>query len=53
MTFRSLQLSGREMFTFNPDLAAGEEDLEEGDESFDVRNLSKDPEDEEQEIEVL
>ncbi|KAK8750722.1 hypothetical protein OTU49_014973 [Cherax quadricarinatus] len=44
-------LSGREMFTFNPNLAVGGDDLEEGDESFDVHNLGKDPENGEQEIE--
>ncbi|XP_045598584.2 zinc finger CCCH domain-containing protein 15 homolog [Procambarus clarkii] len=45
-------LSGREMFTFNPNLATeGGDDIEEGDESFDVRNLGKDPEDDQQEIE--
>ncbi|MPC46334.1 hypothetical protein E2C01_040051 [Portunus trituberculatus] len=36
------------MFTFNPSLASGEDDLEEGDESLDVRNLGKDPEQEEE-----
>ncbi|XP_071523738.1 zinc finger CCCH domain-containing protein 15 homolog [Panulirus ornatus] len=45
-------LSGREMFTFNPNLATGGDDLEEGDESFDVHNLGRDPEeDEEQDYE--
>lgn len=41
-------LSGREMFTFNPSLASGEDGLEEGDESLDVRTLGKDPEQEEE-----
>ena len=41
------------MFTFNPNLASGEDDLEEGDESVDVRNLDKDPEDVEEEIKVI
>lgn len=43
------------MFTFNPNLASGEDNLEEGDESFDVRNLENDPEDgseEEMQIQV-
>lgn len=40
------------MFTFNPGLASGEDGLEEGDESLDVRNLGQDPEDEENQIEV-
>lgn len=44
-------LSGREMFTFNPNLAVGEDGLEEGEESLDVRNIGHDPEDEENQIE--
>lgn len=43
------------MFTFNPNLASGEDNLDEGDESFDVRNLGKDLDDnneEEMQIEV-
>lgn len=40
------------MFTFNPNLAVGGDDLEEGDESLDVHNLGKDPEDDDQDYEV-
>lgn len=43
-------LSGREMFTFNPDLAVDGEDIEEGDESFDVRNMKMDPDDQDEEL---
>ncbi|XP_068246203.1 zinc finger CCCH domain-containing protein 15 [Palaemon carinicauda] len=46
---RDVGLSGREMFTFNPNLASGGDDLEEGDVSVDVRNLEKDPEEGEEE----
>ncbi|XP_037804474.1 zinc finger CCCH domain-containing protein 15 homolog isoform X1 [Penaeus monodon] len=46
---RNLGLSGREMFTFNPNLLTGGDEMEEGDESFDVHNLGKDPENEEEE----
>ncbi|XP_042235542.1 zinc finger CCCH domain-containing protein 15 homolog [Homarus americanus] len=41
-------LSGREMFTFNPDLAMGEDDFEEDEESFDVCNIENDTEDTEE-----
>nr|SVE75984.1 EOG090X0C5B [Daphnia hispanica] len=44
---RSVGISGREMFTFNPDLAR-EDDMEDGDEAFDTANLP----DEEEEGEV-
>ncbi|KAK4292105.1 hypothetical protein Pmani_035104 [Petrolisthes manimaculis] len=44
---RDQGLSGREMFTFDPNLACGGDDLEEGDESFDVRNLECDDDQEE------
>ncbi|XP_037804010.1 zinc finger CCCH domain-containing protein 15 homolog [Penaeus monodon] len=37
------------MFTFNPNLLTGGDEMEEGDESFDVHNLGKDPENEEEE----
>ena len=40
------------MFTFNPNLADGGDDLEEGDESVDVSNLGKDPEGDEEEDEI-
>nr|CAG4647348.1 EOG090X0C5B [Megafenestra aurita]SVE92616.1 EOG090X0C5B [Megafenestra aurita] len=35
---RSVGISGREMFTFNPDLAR-DDDMEDGDEAFDTTNL--------------
>nr|SVE77830.1 EOG090X0C5B [Daphnia lumholtzi] len=35
---RSVGISGREMFTFNPDLAR-DDDMEDGDEAFDTANL--------------
>jgi len=38
---RSVGISGREMFTFNPDMAR-EDDFEEGDEAFDTTNLPDD-----------
>nr|CAG4650431.1 EOG090X0C5B [Sida crystallina] len=41
---RSVGLSGREMFTFNPDLAA-DDAFEEGDEAFDTSNLPKEEDD--------
>ncbi|XP_066958801.1 zinc finger CCCH domain-containing protein 15 homolog [Macrobrachium rosenbergii] len=50
---RDVGLSGREMFTFNPNLASGGDDLEEGDESVDVQNLDRDPEDDEEEEEEI
>lgn len=40
---RSVGISGREMFTFNPDLARDEE-FDEGDEAFDTTNLPRDEE---------
>jgi len=33
------QLSGREMFTFNPAMATESDELEDGDDTFDTRNL--------------
>ncbi|KAF4526178.1 hypothetical protein B566_EDAN015235 [Ephemera danica] len=48
---RQVGISGREMFVFNPDLAQEGEDAEEGGEALDYRQLAKDPDDEEQEIE--
>nr|CAG4652116.1 EOG090X0C5B [Triops cancriformis] len=44
---RSVGLSGREMFTFNPDLA-NTEGYEEGDEAFDTSNLPKENEEDDQ-----
>nr|SVE75351.1 EOG090X0C5B [Daphnia dolichocephala] len=44
---RSVGISGREMFTFNPDLAR-DDDIEDGDEAFDTANLPN--EDEESDV---
>lgn len=46
---RSIGLSGREMFSFDPALAA--EDDDDDDETFDLRNLRPSEEGEEQEVE--
>jgi ssDNA-binding Zn-finger/Zn-ribbon topoisomerase 1 len=44
---RQVGLSGREMFTFNPSMAADSDQLEDGDDTFDTRNLpDEDGEDE-------
>ncbi|KAK4036161.1 zinc finger CCCH domain-containing protein 15 homolog [Daphnia magna] len=40
---RSVGISGREMFTFNPDLAR-DDDMEDGDEAFDTANLPNEEE---------
>nr|CAG4641988.1 EOG090X0C5B [Eurycercus lamellatus] len=42
---RSVGISGREMFTFNPDMAR-DDDFEEGDEAFDTTNLPKEDDEE-------
>jgi hypothetical protein len=49
-----VQISGREMFYFNPDLAVADE-FEEGDEAFDSYNLEEDDDDDEGQnnVEVL
>lgn len=39
---RNIGLSGREMFSFNPNLAADDEDDEEGGQTLDSRNLARD-----------
>nr|CAG4644250.1 EOG090X0C5B [Lepidurus arcticus] len=44
---KSVGLSGREMFTFNPDLATNE-GYEDGDEAFDTSNLPRENEEEDQ-----
>ncbi|XP_077291521.1 zinc finger CCCH domain-containing protein 15 homolog [Arctopsyche grandis] len=41
---RNIGLSGREMFSFNPNLAADDEDDEEGGQTLDSRNLARDDE---------
>ncbi|XP_057379263.1 zinc finger CCCH domain-containing protein 15 homolog isoform X2 [Daphnia carinata] len=43
---RSVGISGREMFTFNPDLAR-DDNMEDGDEAFDTANLPNEEEDSE------
>lgn len=43
MTPCFIQISGREMFTFNPDMAV-DDAFEEGDEAFDTANLPEDAE---------
>ncbi|XP_071451632.1 zinc finger CCCH domain-containing protein 15 homolog [Hetaerina americana] len=43
---RQIGLSGREMFTFNPEMAAADQ-YEEGDDAFDTGNLPEDEENEE------
>jgi len=40
--FPLLQLSGREMFTFNPAMAADSDAFEDGDDAFDTGNLPMD-----------
>jgi len=42
---RQVGISGREMFTFNPEMAV-DGDLEDGDDTFDTRNLHNEEEDE-------
>jgi len=42
---RQIGLSGREMFTFNPEMAADGDQLEDGDDTFDTRNLPNDDQD--------
>lgn len=44
---RQIGLSGREMFSFNPELAA-DYDMEDGDEAFDSYSMDNDEEEEEQ-----
>lgn len=43
---RNIGLSGREMFSFNPNLAADDEDDEEGGQTLDSSNLNRDDEEE-------
>lgn len=48
----SFQISGREMFTFNPDMAR-DDDFEDGDEAFDTANLPNDDDEEEGEEKIV
>ncbi|XP_076039510.1 zinc finger CCCH domain-containing protein 15 homolog [Oratosquilla oratoria] len=45
---RALGISGREMFTFNPEMAAGEDEMEDGDDAFDINNMEEEEGDEDE-----
>ncbi|CAG0882019.1 unnamed protein product [Darwinula stevensoni] len=51
---RNTGISGREMFTFNPDLAVGDQ-MDEGDEAFDTSNLKSEdtPDDTDADVKVM
>jgi len=50
---RNVGLSGREMFSFNPNLAADDEDDEEGGQTLDSSRLARDDDEEEHQYKEL